>query len=70
MQCYECAKRGVTAEAVAACWSCSAGLCLTHVREAAAVMRTGAIRVSCHHDTWTAVPARGRRSVSRQGASA
>jgi hypothetical protein len=58
MQCYECAKTGKAVEAVATCWSCSAGLCLAHVRQAALQMQTGAIRVACDHDTWVPMPAR------------
>jgi hypothetical protein len=54
MQCYECAKSGNAREAVAICWSCSAGLCLSHVREAAAHRYVGAIRPACAHDTWMA----------------
>lgn len=57
---YECAKGGAAAEAVAVCQSCSAGLCLRHLREAAAVLSTGAIRMSCEHDTWS--PGRAARS--------
>ncbi len=52
MQCYECAKQGVREDAVVACWSCSAGLCLRHVAEAA-VQRSGReLVMHCAHDTW------------------
>lgn len=54
MQCYECTMSGTAREAVAVCWSCSAGLCLSHLREAAAHRSVGAIRPACAHDTWTA----------------
>jgi hypothetical protein len=54
MRCYECAKQGADAPAVALCKGCSAGLCLTHLRETVMVFQSGAIRVSCHHDTWGA----------------
>lgn len=54
MNCYECSKSGAAKPAVAICRSCSAGLCLEHLREAAAYLATGAIRTSCAHDTWTA----------------
>lgn len=59
MRCYECAKLGTAEPAVAVCRSCSAGLCLTHLRETALFMATGAIRPSCQHDTW--LPARVHR---------
>lgn len=55
MRCYECAKAGQVEDAVAVCRSCSAGLCLVHLRETARYFARGAIRVSCGHDTWTAV---------------
>ena len=53
MNCYECSKSGVDKPAVAICTSCSAGLCLEHLRETAAYLGTGAIRPSCPHDTWS-----------------
>jgi hypothetical protein len=59
MRCYECAKLGTAEPAVAVCRSCSAGLCLAHLRETANFMATGAIRPSCQHDTW--LPARGHQ---------
>jgi hypothetical protein len=52
MQCHECAKRGMSQVAVAICRSCSAGLCLEHVRETARRMDTGSLAPTCHHDTW------------------
>lgn len=36
MRCYECAKTGRTQEAVALCQHRSAGLCVSHLRRAAA----------------------------------
>lgn len=52
MNCYECAKEGSDRPAVATCRSCSAGLCLEHLRATAAQLSTGAIRIACAHDTW------------------
>jgi hypothetical protein len=52
MDCYECAKAGTKTTAVAICRSCSAGLCLTHLREAAATVGPGGLNVVCRHDTW------------------
>jgi hypothetical protein len=54
LNCYECSKSGVEKPAVAICRSCSAGLCLEHLRETAAYLPTGGIRYSCAHDTWSA----------------
>jgi Uncharacterized protein conserved in archaea (DUF2180) len=54
MQCYECAEHGVERAAVALCRSCSAELCLEHLRETAARFATDHILAACHHDTWTA----------------
>lgn len=55
MHCYECAKADQVEEAVGVCRSCSAGLCLMHLRETARYFGGGAIRIACDHDTFTAV---------------
>jgi hypothetical protein len=52
MHCYQCAKTGTERQAVAACRSCNAGLCMTHLKQTAAYLDTGTIRTSCDHDTW------------------
>jgi hypothetical protein len=60
MHCYVCAEEEVDRPAVALCRSCSAGLCLEHVRETAARFVDGNMYEYCHHDTWAeskAVPA-------------
>lgn len=57
MECYECAKRGTSQEAVAVCRYCSAGLCLEHLHETAARMQNGSLSPTCHHDTWIPDPA-------------
>lgn len=54
MNCYECANQGSERPAVATCRSCSAGLCLDHLRATAAQLSTGAIQPACEHDTWLA----------------
>ncbi|MBA3806877.1 MAG: DUF2180 family protein [Solirubrobacterales bacterium] len=54
MHCYPCAEQGVNQPAVALCRSCSAGLCLEHLRETADMFAAGHILESCHHDTWGA----------------
>jgi hypothetical protein len=65
MQCYECAKAGSDKAAVATCPRCTAGLCLEHLREAAAGFGPGGTTITCHHDTWmptrAAAPAPARR---------
>jgi predicted nucleic acid binding AN1-type Zn finger protein len=61
MQCYECAKAGRSEEAVAICRSCSAGLCLRHVRETAAYGANLTSWASCPHDTWTGSTGEARR---------
>jgi hypothetical protein len=53
MHCYVCAEEGVDRPAVALCRACSAGLCLDHLREAAAHFASDHILASCQHDTWT-----------------
>ena len=55
MDCYECIKGGTKTAAVAICQSCNAGLCLVHLREAAAFRSPGPAS-GCQHDTW-ALPA-------------
>ena len=76
MNCYVCATTNTATAAVAICPSCQAGLCLLHVREAAATSGPGgtSIIVGCHHDTWPATvrlasvpgssPARAAETVS------
>lgn len=55
VNCYECATAGTGAPAVAICFSCNAGLCLTHVRETANLSHPGgtSVAVGCIHDTWS-----------------
>lgn len=53
MLCYTCTTRGIERPAVATCRSCSAGLCLEHLRETAAQLAPNPL-ASCHHDTWRA----------------
>jgi hypothetical protein len=77
MNCYVCATTNTATAAVAICPSCQAGLCLRHVREAAATSSPGgtSIIVGCHHNTWPATdrlasvpassPARAAGTVSR-----
>ena len=60
MHCYVCAEQEVERPAVALCRTCSAGLCLEHLRETAARFAQGNMYEYCHHDTWAeskAVPA-------------
>lgn len=52
MICYECAKSGGDVAATAIC-GCGAGLCLEHLREAAASRRSAPAMAGCPHDTWT-----------------
>jgi hypothetical protein len=52
MRCYECAKSGKAEDAVALCTLCSAGLCMTHLRQAAGY-RVGGPAPKCPHDTWS-----------------
>lgn len=77
MLCYSCATRGVERPAVATCRSCSAGLCLEHLRETAAQLAPNPLS-GCRHDTWGAPssplprPMAGQRrvrSTSRRTAS-
>jgi hypothetical protein len=52
VKCLECARAGADSSAVAICPHCSAGLCLTHVAEAAGESGPGGMRLSCQHRTW------------------
>jgi hypothetical protein len=63
MDCYECAKRATSRVAVATCRSCSAGLCLEHLRDTAVRMQSGSLAPVCHHDTWVRVRDRGTVAV-------
>jgi hypothetical protein len=54
MLCHSCAEQGIDQPAVALCRSCSAGLCLVHLRETAAYLAASHILDSCRHDTWIA----------------
>jgi hypothetical protein len=60
MLCYPCAKSGAERPAVALCTSCSAGLCLEHLRETSARFASDNALATCHHDTWTASNTRHR----------
>lgn len=51
MRCYECAKTGRTQEAVALCQHCLAGLCVSHLRRAAAHRAHTTGWYVCEHDT-------------------
>jgi len=54
MLCYSCAEQGIDQPAVALCRSCSAGLCLAHLRETASRFASSHMLDTCHHDTWDA----------------
>jgi hypothetical protein len=54
MLCYSCAQHGIERPAVALCRSCTAGLCMEHLRATASHLASSHILDSCHHDTWTA----------------
>ena len=54
MSCYVCAEHGVEQPTVALCRTCSAGLCLEHLRQTATRLQSDGILASCHHDTWRA----------------
>jgi hypothetical protein len=65
MLCYCCAEQGIHREAVAVCRSCSAGLCLEHLRETANRFAASHILDACHHDTWVATaPAVPQKTVA------
>jgi hypothetical protein len=53
MLCYSCAEQGVNQPAVALCRSCTAGLCMDHLRETAARFASDSMLSHCHHDTWS-----------------
>lgn len=56
MLCYSCAEQGIERPAVALCRTCTAGLCMDHLRETAAHLEhfaSGRVSPLCHHDTWT-----------------
>ena len=53
MLCHECAVAGVNQEAVALCKLCSAGLCLSHLQEAANYFEAGGTGLACPHTTWS-----------------
>jgi hypothetical protein len=67
MLCYSCARNGVERPAVALCTSCSAGLCLEHLRKTSARFASDNALAACHHDTWTASDP--RHPVARGSAS-
>jgi hypothetical protein len=52
MHCYVCAEQEVERQAVTLCSTCSAGLCLEHLHEAAARFAHGNMYEYRHHDTW------------------
>ena len=54
MNCYVCAKQDDAVVAVATCRNCGAGLCIRHLREAAADHPAGGRTFGCSHDTWEA----------------
>ncbi len=65
MNCYVCATADRTEPAVAICRHCGAGLCLEHVREAAASPGPGGLAaLGCEHDTLRA-PSGTRRSKAQ-----
>lgn len=54
MNCYVCATKDMReAPAVALCKHCDAGLCLQHLRVAAATQQAGGLNLACIHDTWS-----------------
>jgi hypothetical protein len=54
MLCYSCAEEGIDRPAVALCRSCTAGLCMEHLRATASHLASSHILDGCHHDTWIA----------------
>jgi hypothetical protein len=81
MSCYVGAEHGVEQPAVALCRTCSAGLCLEHLRQTAARLQSDGLLTSRHHDTWSAPSRRNadagssatvpeRRPVARRPGSA
>jgi Uncharacterized protein conserved in archaea (DUF2180) len=65
MLCYTCTTRGIERPAVATCRSCSAGLCLEHLRETAARLAPNPLS-GCRHDTWGAPSSSIRRRTAGQ----
>lgn len=57
MDCYECAAHGDTVAAAGICLHCGAGLCPTHLGEAAR-FRVGGTRYACSHRPGRAAAAR------------
>jgi hypothetical protein len=66
MNCFECAIRGETVAAVAACRNCGAGLCLEHLAEAQS-NRPGGTLYGCSHDLAAARHAVARLAVESNG---
>ena len=54
MLCYSCAEEGIDRPAVALCRSCTAGLCMDHLRATASHLASSHMFDGCHHDTWIA----------------
>ena len=65
MQCYVCAEGGIDRPAVALCRSCHAGLCLEHLREAAAQFESDNMLAACHHSTWASAGSAHASSTDR-----
>jgi hypothetical protein len=66
MLCYCCVEQGIQQPAVALCRSCSAGLCLEHLRETASRFGSSHVLDTCHHDTW-AVPKHPQGATEHRG---
>jgi hypothetical protein len=66
MLCYSCAEQAVDRPAVALCRSCSAGLCMEHLRATASHLASSHVLDACQHDTWIATgpPARSGEPFS------
>jgi hypothetical protein len=67
MLCYSCAEEGIDRPAVALCRSCTAGLCMEHLRATASRFASSHMLDGCHHDTWTAAkpPTRTAEPLAR-----
>jgi hypothetical protein len=52
MLCFPCATARDESPAVALCPHCHAGLCLSHVAQAATYQGRGGTRLGCGHSTW------------------
>jgi len=63
MNCFECARVGSDTTAVALCRTCSAGLCLDHLLEAAGDQSKGSMHHGCLHVTWN--PPSGEQVAAR-----